>query len=203
MKVILLSLGLFLVFYSNAEPRQNINDYIIFQSGEEQTVPVYQGVVTIKRDAFSIRFFNKKYNEKKNKSYDVRLAGFLKKHEWGKIESGLEIEKSSFFQDGSAYAITQEGNYNGFFFSDEDDYLGGSHHLVYGHPDIKTASLLKKEGEYFKLEFKIESLFLKGKLVRIADTSLSEFYIVFLNDINLDGIADEDELTKVVIKFKQ
>jgi len=202
-KVNVLILVLFATLFANASPQQNVNDYIIFQDGIEKTVPVYNGVITLERDAFSIRFYNKKYNIDKKETYDVKLAGFINEREWNKVKSGLEVEKSPFFDGGSAYAVTQEGAYNGFFFSDgDDDYLGGSHHLVYGHPELKTALLLKKAGDHFKLEFKVEYLFIKEQLVKVADTRLSEFYIALVNDTNLDGIVDEDELTKVVIKLK-
>lgn len=202
MKVLFLSLMMFVALSCNASPQKNMNDYIIFQDGVEKVVPVYNGVITLERDAFSIRFYNKKYNKDKKETYGVKVAGFLTKREWSKIKSGLEIEKSPVFDENSSYALTQGGIYNGFFFSDGDEYLGGSHHLIYGHPELNTVLLIKKSGEYFKLEFKIEYLFIEEKLVKIADTRLSEFYIAFVNDTNLDGIVNEDELTKVVIKLK-
>ncbi len=203
MKVLLPILAVFLVLSGNAYSQQNVNDYIIYQDGAEKIVPVYSGVITLERDAFSIRFYNKKYNNEKKYSYEVKIAGFLNEREWRKIEPSLTIEKSPVFSEYSSYALTQERNYNGFFFSDgDDDYLGGSHHLIYGHPELKTVSLLETVGEYFKLEFKVESLFIKNKLIKVADTKLSTFYIVLINDQNLDGIVDEDELTKLTIKLK-
>ena len=203
MKVIFLGLIISLTFSLSAIPQQNINDYIIFQDGVEQIVPCYNGIITLERDTFSIRFYNKKYNIGKNEAYDVKVAGFLNAQEFFKIKPGLVLEKSPFFQGGSAFAVTREGFYNAFFFSDgDDDYLGGSHLLVYGDPDLKTASLLKAVNDYYKLEFKVEYLFINKQRVKLSDTSLSEFFLVFVNDHNLDGIVDEDELTKVVIRLQ-
>ena len=188
-----------------ATEAQDINDYFIYQDGYEQKVPVYNGVINLQREPFSIRFYNKKYNWDAKQPYVVKLSVLRDKSKWKKIETGKKVEDSLFFQGGSAFAVTQDENYNALFFSDSDKaFIGGSHHLRYGEgkDDLRTAPIIKTDGVYDKMEFKIDAFFIANKIVKISDSNLSVLYFVALNDKNLNGIIDEDDLIKFVIRFE-
>ena len=197
--------GLFCHSFVIAFEKQDVNDYFIYQNGKEQTVPVYNGVITLERSPFSLRFYNKKYNWDAKEPYVVKLSVLRSKKEWKKIKTGKKVEESLFFQGGSAFALTRNNNYNALLFSDADNtFIGGSHHLRYGEGenDLKTVLILRTDGLFDKMEFKIDTLFLDKKMVPVSDSTLPALYFAALNDKNLDGIIDEDELLKFVISFK-
>jgi len=190
-------------FSASASPQQNINDYFIFQDDKEQTVPVYNGVITIERTPFSIRFFNKQFD--KNNAHYVRLSVFTNKEHWKRIKSGIDQEKSPYFNGGSSFVFSNANyTYDGIHFSNED---GGSHFLSYEDTKVKALNRLKKVGEYYKLEFKIDTFILgafgeKRTPEKVADSKFPEIYLALFNDKNLDNQIDEDELTKFTLKFK-
>ena len=182
---------------------EDVNDIFIYQEGKEQTVPVYNGVIELEKKPFSIRVYNKKYDWDAKQAYTTQIAVLLSKDRWEKVKSGGKVEKSSYFSGGSAFAITQENRYNALFFSDsDDDYIGGSHNIRYAtKKDNQTADLLKKVGDYYKLAFKVDTLYLGSKMIKIENSEIQNLYFMIFSDKNLDGVMDEDELTKFIVRL--
>ena len=182
---------------------ENVNDYFIYQAGHQQKIPVYNGVLRLRNEPFSIRFYNKKYDFEAKKPYTTKISVLLSKDKWDEVESAGKVEDSPYFDGGSAFAITPEHRYNALFFSDMDaDYLGGSHYIRYGErEENQTADLLKKVGDYFKLTFDVDTLYLDSKMIGIEESGLPHLYFMIFNDKNLDGIIDEDELIKFIVWF--
>lgn len=182
---------------------ENVNDYFIVQEGHQQTVPVYNGVIRLKYLPFSIQFYTKKYDWDAKKPYTTKIAVLLSKNKWDKVESGGKVEDSAYFEGGSAFAIARDYRYNALFFSDmDDDYLGGSHNMRYGEKkENKTADLLKQTGDYFKLTFDVNTLFIDSRMIKIEDSEIQNLFFMIFSDRNLDGIIDEDELIKFIIHF--
>jgi hypothetical protein len=186
-------------------------DYFIYQNNNEQIVPLYNGVITIDKAPFSIRFYNKYFDQKNYKTYQVRLAVFNDKESWKAIVADVNKDKSPYFIEGSALVFSNKNyTYDGVRFTNDKE--GGSHYLPYGDTPVNALNLLKKEGEYYKLEFKIDTFILgsykekgrfKDKRVKITDSNISEFYLALFNDVNLDNYIDEDELIKFTVKFKK
>jgi len=182
---------------------QDVNDYFIYQEDREQKVPVYNGVIELLKEPFSIRLYNKKYDWDAKQPYTTKISVLKSKDVWKRVKTGGKAEKSLFFDGGSAFAITPKHRYSALFFSDVDaSYIGGSHNIRYGNKDEdKTADLLNKVGDYFKLEFKVDNFFDKQN-IKIEDSKISVLYFLIFSDKDLDGIIGEDELTKFKIKFK-
>jgi hypothetical protein len=169
---------------------------IVFQTGNEINIDKPIMTIEIARKEFSLRFYNKKYDSENNKFYSAQIAAFTDKSEFDKIKSGLSKSDLPCFEPGSGMAPDRSGKYETLIFNNR-----GHHYAPYENSESKRVTLLRESDGLFELEFEINALYYNNKEVKMTDTELTEFYIAFLIDKNLNEIIDKGELNKLIIKI--
>ena len=174
---------------------EKFEELYLFQNGTEKLIKSKS--ILVEKKEFSIRFFNKKYNAGKNEFYSAQIAAFLDIKELDKIRVGAKKQDLPCFEPGSGMAPDKNGKYEALIFNNS-----GHHYLIYENSKSKRLNLIEKGAVYQKLEFVIKSLYYHKKEVPMQETNLSKFYLAILIDRNLNGIIDDNELTKLTVKIK-
>lgn len=175
--------------------KNNHNSILLYQNGKE-TVIAKVDQITIKKNNFSLRFYNKMYNPKTKEFYAAQIAAFLEPKQLETAKIGMKINDVIYFGPGSGMATHRSGKYECIFFK------YGHHYLMYNNESDKRLNLLKSENELHKFEFEINSIKFKDKEVSLSETTISTLYFAILIDRNLNGIIDENELTKMTVNLK-
>ncbi len=175
---------------------ENATDLFIFQNGVERPVSGFEETIEVERKEFSLRFFNKRYDAENDKFYSAQIAAFIDKAEFDMVKVGMAKADLPCFMPGSGMAPSKSGKYESLIFKNS-----AHHYTTYENSESKRLKLLEEKGDFLKLEFEIASLYYDEKKVKIKDTKLTEFYIAFLIDANLNGMIDEGELHKLNIKI--
>ena len=175
--------------------KPNIESVFLYQDGKEILLSKNQSI-TINRDEFSIRFYNKKYNSDTREFYCAQIAAFLNLEDLKKIKVGEKKENLSCYKPASGMAAGRNG-YEFLIFN-----KNAHHYLMYENQKNRRLNLLETKGLDNKFEFEIKGIISNKKKIEMSETQLSEFYLSILIDRNLNGIIDENELTKLTIKIK-
>jgi|TARA_B110000908_G_scaffold165616_1_gene215378 hypothetical protein len=177
--------------------QDSTNELIIYQNGVETSLSSSSHTVEIDKNAFSLRFFNKRYNSERREFYSTQIAAFTDKSELDKLKVGMSTSDLPCFKPGSGMAPNRSGKYESLIFNTR-----GHHYTFYENSESTRLNLLDNSGKNLKLEFEISSLYYDNTAVKMTNTRLQEFYIACLIDRNLNGTIDEGELTKLTIKIK-
>lgn len=180
-----------LILYSNIVLGQHLKgkQVRIFQREIEQTISTKTQKVQIDKDSFAFRFYLEK-------EYFARLVVFREKEEWEDLKVGMQREETSNFRFGMSLAGYQNKQYPVLLFQKES-----YHALYYENENDKRLDLLRREGNYLKLEFAVNQLEYQGARKKVSDSELSHFYVAIWIDKNLNKILDSDELYKFIIEF--
>ncbi len=169
----------------------------IYQNGAEKVIAPGQTSVDLKRDPFSIRFFNKAYNGEAQEFNSTQVAALLSKEELAMVKSGIRTEDVSFFAPGSGMAPASSGAYDLLIFNNY-----GHHYLFYENENSKRVTFLEDHGDYKKLEFPINNLLVDNEEVAMENIALNEFYLVIFTDRNLNKVIETEELYKLTVKLE-
>ena len=180
----------------NNSSNSDYNNVFFYQNGKETLLSKVDSI-NIEKNNFSLRFYNKKYNSETKEFYSIQIAAFLDIQELDKIKIGMAKQDLNCFEPGSGMAPSMSGKYENIFINNS-----GHHYLMYEDTSSKRLNLLKSEGEYYKFEFEINGIRKDKKDVSMKETEFSKFYLAILIDRNLNGIIDENELTKLIINIK-
>ena len=170
---------------------EDIGNIYLFQNGKEKRLFDFEKAVGIERKAFSLRFFCKQYNRAENKFHSIRIAAFLDRNDLNSIKKGMKVDEITCFSPGSGLSSGRDG-YKSLYFTNY-----GHHYLFYENGESNRLDLIKKQGEYLKLEFNISSFWVEQKEISINDFEPDIFYLVILKDLNLNGFVEDNELTKI------
>lgn len=181
---------------NNSLSEKEKNKIFVYQNNEEQVIPDQSATIALKREKFSIRYYNKKYNSKTEEFYAARVAAFTDESELTSLKTQMRAEEVPFFAPGSGMAPSQAGNYDFIIFNNY-----GHHYLIYENKSSKRVKLLKNLGEFKKLEFEINGFYIDGNKVELANTTMEEIHLAIYIDQNLNDIIDEDELHLLTIQF--
>lgn len=181
---------------SLASNNDNIKSLYFHQNEKEKVID--SEAITIAREKFAIRFFNKKYNAENKEYYAARIVALLKTSELDVIKTGMRLANMPRFSEGTAMA-GKIGGYENLIFSND-----GHHYLYYENAINRRLNLVKEGDLYQKLGFEIRGFLFyeNGTKIPISESKLNEFYLAILIDRNLNGIIDDGELRKVTVILK-
>ena len=168
-----------------------------YQNGNQTYIDQTSQTIEVKREGFSLRFYNQKYDSENKKFYSAQIAAFIDKSELDKIKIGMSKSDLPCFEPGSGMAPDRSGKYETLIFNNS-----GHHYIPYENSESKRVNLLEEANGLVKLEFEINVLYCDNQEVKVTDTELNEFYLAFLIDKNLNGIIDKGEINKISIKIK-
>lgn len=192
--------GLF-SFQDKNKPSYRIDQISIFQDNKEIFISGADTSITIDKKDFSIRFCNKEYDGKNKKHYSTRVAAFLKSNNLNTVKIGQKLNESANFNPGTGYASGQKGTYEHLYVESEiDDY--GHHYLCYEKEDKRVKIVEKLEDGFYRFSFDVNTISCEGKVTSIEKTIFKTIYLIVLSDLNLNGIVDKHELTKITLNFK-
>ncbi|MCU4158225.1 ankyrin repeat domain-containing protein [Carboxylicivirga sp. A043] len=169
----------------------------VYQNGQKQLLYASQSVVDVEREAFSLRFLNRKYVGDRQQFYSMRIAAFLSESQIPDIYSGIPEDSLSCFGPGTGMASAQTGEYEVLNFNSN-----AHHYLFYLDERSKRLKLLSEKGELLNLEFEMDSLGFWGHTEAMSQVRLSEFYLLLYKDVNLNKRVDQGEWSKVTVRIK-
>jgi len=153
--------------------------------------------VLLERKPFSIKFFNKKYNSDKSLFYSMQVAVLANPADTLILTSEKKIDKIPYFEPGTGMAPGYSNMYDTIFITNE-----GHNYVTYENESDKRANLISEKDGILELDWKIIAANYKEKDVPFDLLKLNTLYFVFLNDRNLNGKIDKEELKIVIAKFK-
>lgn len=166
----------------------------ITQEGRTVLLQDEENKIMLKKAAFTIRFYNKRYTD--DTPYATMISAFTDEASLGKVRVGVKTEDTPFFSPGTGLAADQTG-YSAIFLDNE-----ANHYLYYKDEKDKRADLVSDDKGILTLEWTPHSFYLKGKDTQFADAGISTVYFVMFTDNNRNGIVDKGELKKVTLTFK-
>ena len=107
------------------------------------------------------------------------------------------IDKIPFFEPGTGMSPGYSNRYDTIFITNE-----GHHYIIYESESDKRANLISEKNEILELEWTILAANYKEKDVQFDLLKLNTLYFVILNDKNLNGKIENEELKIVIAKFK-
>ena len=167
------------------------------QNGQVITVTKNSESIQLARKPFTIRYYAKQYNSKKEKFYAAQFAVLENANDTSFAKIGNKTEDIPYFQPGTGFAVDENGMYSEIFIAND-----GHHYLTYESEEDKRAKLISKNNDLLELEWDISGVFYENKDLQFSELQLSTVYFVVLIDGNLNGKIDKEELKIIQITFK-
>ncbi len=182
----------------NVFGQEDLSNKISFLQGDNFTqLNEKTGTIFLERKPFSIHFFNKKYDSENSLFYSMKVAVLSNPKDTLILTYEKNIDKISFFEPGTGMSPGYSNMYDTIFISNE-----GHHYITYESESDKRAYRISEKNNKLELEWKILAVNYKEKYLLFNELKLSTLYFVLLNDKNLNGTIDKDELNIVIAKFK-
>jgi hypothetical protein len=153
--------------------------------------------VHLSRNAFSIVFEGRKFDEKKRLPYATQIAAVTEDSCLSYITVAQKIDDIPFFKGGTGLAAEDTG-YTNLFIDNE-----AHHYIYYSNEKDRRAKLLSKKGDILQLQWDITQAFYKEEDIAFDKLPLDHIYLVILNDKNLNGVVDEGETKVIKIIFSE
>jgi hypothetical protein len=196
-KIILISITIFTTPFVDFGQKK-INNSLTFIQGDSVHI-LNSGTtsITLERKPFSIRYFNKRYDSKRNHFYANQVAVLENPNDTLNLKVGQNTANTSYFQPGTGMAPGTNIMYDTIVVTNT-----GHHHLTYENQNDKRVYLISKNKNILELEWKISAINYHEKDVQFADLKLSILYFVCFNDGNLNDVIDFGEMKIITVKFK-
>lgn len=187
---------IFLFFIGTRSFAQTIDTTLVeFVQGDKvYSITTDAATITLEKKPFSVRFYNRKYDEANEKFYAAQIAVLNKEDK--AIQAGQATDGISYFSPGTGNAMS-ENDYD-FFFIDDD----GHNYMFYATEQDRRLHFLSGHGDWLKLEWRIDGYFDDSKDEKLENLKYDQLFFIFLFDRNLNEKIDEGELKKVVVSFK-
>ncbi len=190
----------FILFLSiqTAFTQEDFTSKISFLQGNNTTQVTHKTeTVFLERKPFSIKFFNKKYNSDKSLFYSMQVSILANPADTLILTSEKKIDKIPYFEPGTGMAPGYSNMYDTIFITNE-----GHHYITYENEADKRANLISEKNGMHELEWKLLVANYQEKEVPFDLLKLNTLYFVFLNNKNLNGKIEKDELQIVIVNFK-
>jgi hypothetical protein len=152
--------------------------------------------VILERKKFSIRAYSQQYEEKKEKYPAIQLA--ISPNLLDDTHVGQSLEETNSLHGTMGLAGHQKKVYDVFYIADKEAH----HYIYYENENSKRAHLISKENNLLELEFPIKKFNYKEKDLKPRQLPLKEVLLLVLINRNLNAVIDENELTRIVVRFK-
>jgi hypothetical protein len=179
----------------NAQDKSND---ISFVQGDK-TVIISKNVdsVVLDRKNFSIRYFGKKYEERKGVFFAAQVAVLIDSKDIGKISVGTRTEDIPYFSTGTAIAADTDTSYNEAYINNE-----GNNYLFYENEKDRRVKLIYKEKDLLELEWTIPAFYYKEKEIQFSELEFPQLYFVFFIDRNRNEAIDKNEVKIITVSFR-
>ncbi len=152
--------------------------------------------VSLLKQRFSIRYFGKKYSNKKR--YAAQFAIVENATDTLGLTIGKSVDSIPYFAEGTGFAADEKKGYESLFISNE-----GHHYLTYENEGDKRVDLVvPPKNEWLELQLNVSAFNQAEKDINIEALKQSCLYFIIFIDNNLNGIIDADELKKIKVNFK-
>lgn len=195
----ILQVFLFFVFYSVFQQLSGqviIENIYFHQDNRTFLISKQSDSLVLERNPFSIHYYGKKYNSKKEKFYSAQIAILDNAEDTLLLKSGKPTYEIPFFEPGSGLAPYENGMYDTVFITNS-----GHHYLIYENENEKRVNLISQIENYNEFEWKIKAVHYQGKNISLSDITINTLYFVIFMDRNLNEIIDTNELKIVTIHF--
>ena len=165
----------------------------------EKLLPISKNnEISLKKQAFSLTYFYKKYMEESKALYALQVSFFKNKEDLALLKIGTPINELANFYKGSGMASPTDGFYDLMA-------IGSKVHnyLYYATEKDHNVELIQNlrndfEGRWLINDYIDTDNNTEGKLSKLKEKVL---YMAAFRDGNLNGILDEGELETYTLKF--
>jgi hypothetical protein len=166
----------------------------IYQKGKKIYLSEEYTQIELKRQAFTIRFYNSRYTD--DRYYATRIAIFTDKTLLDKAQAGLKDSEVPYLAPYTGLAADSLG-YSAIFLDGE-----AHHYLYYKDEQDRRVKLVSESQGVLELEWSPHSFYIDGQDKEFSEAGVDRMYMVIYSDRDLDGVIDQHELRKVAITFK-
>ena len=190
---------LFIVFtiaFQQLSGQVIIENIYFHQDNKTIVISKQSDSITLERKPFSIHYYGKKYNFKKEEFYSAQIAILENAEDTLSLNVGKSTIEIPFFEPGSGLAPGYNNRYDTVFISNT-----GHHYLIYENENEKRVNLISKIENYYEFEWKIKAVNYQDQNVPLSELKLKTLYFAIFIDGNLNGIIDTNELKVVTVNY--
>ncbi len=181
-----------------SQAQEKLNNSISFIQGDSSyTIVESSDSIQLERKPFALRYFGRKYDDKKEKFYAAQIAILDDPNDTIFLKKGQATKNISYFEPGTGMAPGENERYDTIFITNT-----GHHYLTYENEKEKRIDLISKNQDVLLLEWKIFAAVYDEKTTQFPDLRLTALYFVILIDNNLNDIIDNNELKIIKIVFR-
>ncbi len=175
----------------------DVSALYFIQGNDTFTVHTDTTTIVLKKEAFAIRYFNKKYDYESKKLYAAQIAVLTEKSNADKLKAETKIDNIEVFATGSGLAASVSNRYDTIYIVDY-----GHHYLDYTSEVDHRVDSIAAYNDWLLLEWKIIGTDDLKQVLPIDKINYSALYFCVLIDRNLNGKIDPSELKIIQIQFK-
>lgn len=176
----------------------NVPNTITFIQGNNRYISNNQNdILIIERKPFTIRYFIKRYDVKKETFYAMHVAVLDNAQDTIGLYVGQKINEIEFFMPGTGLASSENGYYESIFITNK-----GNHYLFYQDENDNRSQLVSSLNNFLELDWHISSAIYQEQQYSIEMLKMQSLFFVFLKDNNLNEVVDTNELKIIEVKFK-
>jgi hypothetical protein len=135
---------------------------------------------------------------KESATHATQIAAYQDEASVKLVHDGAKISEIPFFAPGTGTACGPKG-YDALTIDTSHNH---HHYIFYEDPDNRRAKLEKWKGDTARLSWKIPKIGSQGHEKTIANTDIKSFYLILLNDFDMNGIIEDGEYAVVKVVFK-
>lgn len=190
-KLISLSFLILTPFWAAAADNREVT---ITQQGKTTVLTEEENELVLKKEAFTIGFFNKAYGDEAD--FATAIAAFPEDEPLSRVHSGIAVEEVPYLAAGTGMSATDTG-YTALFYNPE-----GHHYLYYQDEQHKRVQLVARKGDWLQLSWTVSAVNTDNEERTFAAAGLENLYLVIFTDADRNGYIDEGELRKLSIRFE-
>jgi putative cell wall-binding protein len=169
----------------------------IVQGSKSFPVNDQNGELTLAKSPFSLRFNLPKTAQ------GLQIAALKDESVFKQEIANSAVDAVQYFNPGTSYAGALDKPYDSLIIGNI-----GHHYIYYENSSSNRADLVQSFNDYNRLEWPVQTVtIIPSDLVdyrpqyNITDVPVSQLYLVFFCDKNLNNLIDPDEYVKLKIKF--
>lgn len=169
----------------------------ILQNGKSYSINNLKEEINLEKGAFTMRFNLLK------KAQGIHIASLEDESTFNEEITNISLDDAQYFNPGASYAGYLDKPYDSMVISNQ-----GQHYIFYESNDSRRADLVAGKDDYYRLEWKIETITLIPSDIHetkpeydIKDAPLNKLYLVLFTDNNLNNIIDSGEFVKIKVNL--
>ncbi len=196
MKTILSNILSIILLGTVLSAQEQVIQHLWIKQGDESVlIDQPKQSITLKKDTFSLQFWNKAYQPKKNQFYAAQAV--IISQDIPDHFEGLSLDEVSYFEPGTGFAADSDQNLSYPFFSNE-----GHQYLYYTSEKDRRIDKIKKHENGNIYNWTIKGLWMDEENYNWETIVTDSIHILFFIDTNQNDVMDKGEYFIIDIIFE-